>query len=161
MLRLALIGVWVAIVTAGSAFLSFEFVSSRDVSSSDQETEDRGVEELKTEMTSVPMVRGGEILGYVIIQLSFAADRARLEELNLEPVPYLVDAIFRAVYSFPEVDFRRVRAKELDLLTESITKLANERMGGAVVRTALIQQLNFVRKEDIRTNWIGKQGDGQ
>jgi hypothetical protein len=36
---------------------------------------------------------------------------------------------------------------------------ANARLGGQLVRHVLVQQVNFVNKEDIRTNWI-KDGNG-
>jgi len=110
---------------------------------------------------SVPMVRGGEILGYVIIQLSFAADRGELQRLQLEPEPYLVDAAFRTVFSNTQIDFRRLRSSDLEAMTAGIADEANRRLGAKLVRTVLIQQLNFVKREDIRTNWIGKKAEGQ
>jgi hypothetical protein len=101
------------------------------------------------------MIRGGEIIGYLIIQLSFQADRRVLAEKKLEPLPYINDAAFRAIFSSTDVDFRRLRGSDLDKLTAAIMKEANNRIGADVVRQVLIQQLNFVPKEDIRTNWIG------
>ena len=108
-------------------------------------------------MTSVPMVRDGQVLGYVIIQLSFAADKAKLRELKLEPASFMTDAAFRTIYANEEVDFRRLRKSDLDQLTASMATEANLRLGAEVVRQVLILQLNFVKKEDIRTNWISKK----
>jgi hypothetical protein len=48
-----------------------------------------------------------------------------------------------------------LRGSDLDKLTVAIAKEANSRIGSELVRQVLIQQLNFVPKEDIRTNWIG------
>jgi hypothetical protein len=124
-------------------------------SSQEREKIDSGVEELRAEMTSVPMIRNGEIIGYLIIQLSFQADRAILEEKKLEPMPYLNDAAFRVIFAHTDIDFRRLREADLNALTDAIATEANARIGGKLVRHVLIQQLNFVRKEDIRTNWIG------
>lgn len=156
MLKLVLVGVWVAMVTAASVYVSAGFLNATATEGDEVAAEDLGVEELKTEMTSVPMIRGGEILGYVVIQLSFAADRAKLQALKLEPQPFLVDAAFRTVFASPQVDFRRIRSGDLDLLTKEIARQANSRLGEDLVRSVLIQQLNYVRREDIRTNWIGK-----
>ena len=124
----------------------------------DIKPEDEGVEELKAEMTSVPMIRGGDVVGYVIIQLSFEADRRVLAEKKLEPGPYLNDAVFRVIFSSTDIDFQRLRAKDLDHLTLAVATEANKRIGAELIRHVLIQQLNFVRKEDIRTNWISKEG---
>ena len=156
MLKLAVLGIWVIIVTAAATFGSVHLKSMGDAGES-AEQEDLGVEEMKAEMTSVPMIRGGEIVGYLIIQLSFQADRRILAEKKLEPLPYLNDAAFRTIFASTDVDFRRLRGADLDKLTAAIAKEANARIGGEMVRQVLIQQLNFVRKEDIRTNWIGNE----
>jgi len=37
---------------------------------------------------------------------------------------------------------------------EAVKAEANKRLGGGMVHQVLIQQLNFVRKDDIRTNWV-------
>lgn len=156
MLKLVLIGVWMVIVTAGSTYFSANMLS---LSSGGEMTgaANLGVEPIVTDMTSVPMIRGGEIIGYVIIQLTFEADKSMLETLKLEPKPYLVDAAFRVIYSNPQTDFTRLCASDIDDLTNEIAAEANKRMGGELVKQVLIQQLNYVRKEEIRTHWIKKK----
>lgn len=154
MLKFVLLGVWVIIATAASTFASVYLKPSPEIAG--ETAEDQGVEELKAEMTSIPMIRGGDVVGYVIIQLSYAADRRVLAEKKLEPGPYLNDAAFRVIFASTDIDFRRLRGSDLDRLTTAVAAEANKRIGGQLVRHVLIQQLNFVRKEDIRTNWIGK-----
>ena len=160
MLKLALLGVWVIIVTA-SATLGSVYVKTNMNSAVSGEKVDAGVEELKADMTSVPMIRNGEIVGYLIIQLSFQADRAVLDEKKLEPMPYLNDAAFRVIFAHTDIDYRRMREADLTAITDGIAKEANATIGAELVRQVLIQQLNFVRKEDIRTNWIGNGNAGQ
>ena len=158
MLKLVAIGVWLIIVTAGATFGSVYLANAPEEEAAAAEP-DLGVEELKSEMTSVPVMRNGDITGYLILQLSFAADRRLLEQRKLDPLPFLQDAAFRVVFASTEVDFPRMRPKDIDELTTAIAKEANARIGAELVRNVLVQQLNFVKKEDIRTNWIG-QGDG-
>lgn len=160
MLKVIILGIWVIVVTVGAAFGSI-FVKQGLAESDRKSPEDQGVEEVKAEMTSVPMIRGGEIVGYLIIQLSFEADRRILAELKLEPAPYLNDAAFRVIFASDDIDFRRLRKSDLDRLTEQIASEANTRLGAGLVRHVLVQQINFVRKEDIRTNWIGNGGTSQ
>lgn len=161
MIRLTLLGIWMVFVTAGAALLSAKFLNGPHLDSEESLAQESVVEELKTEMTSIPMVRGGEILGYVIIQLSFAADKVLLEQFRLEPAAFMTDAAFRTIYANSEVDFRRLRKGDLDLLTSAIAREANQRMGSEIVKQVLIQQLNFVKKEEIRTNWIGSKAAGE
>lgn len=152
------IGVWVILVTAGATYGSVYLSHSADEPAEPQ-LPDLGVEQFKSEMTSIPILRNGDVLGYLILQLSFAADRRLLEEKKLEPMPFMMDAAFRVIFSRTDVDFRRLQGKQLDELTAEIAKSANARIGSELVRDVLLQQVNFVRKEDIRTNWIGG-GDG-
>lgn len=157
MLKLVAIGVWVILVTAGATYGSVYF-SSRQIEEASADP-DQGFEQLSSEMTSVPVMRNGDITGYLIIQFSFSADRRILEEKKIDPMPFMMDAAFRAIFANTDVDFRRLRDDDIDMLTELIAKKANERMGFELVRQVLLQQLNFVKKEDIRTNWIGNDGD--
>ncbi len=161
MLKIVLIGVWVILVTAASTFGSI-YLKSSAAGTGGKAVEDEGVEELKTEMTSIPVIRGGDVVGYVIIQLSFEADRRILGEKKLEPGPYLNDAAFRVIFSSTDVDFQRLRARDLDRLTTAIAVEVNRRIGAELVRHVLLQQLNYVRRDDIRTNWIEKKAaDGK
>lgn len=153
MLKLVLTGIWVALVTAAAAYFSAGFMAQTpgDAAANKDTPE---LEQVQTEMTSVPMLRGGEVLGYVILQLNYAVDKAKLEELHVEPAPYLTDAAFRAVFQSPEADFTRLRSSDIDALTTAIKAEANKRLGGEVVHEVLLQQLNFVRRDDVRTHWI-------
>jgi hypothetical protein len=153
-LKLVAIGVWVILVTAGATYGSV-YLARPGGSEPVTEEQDLGVEELKSEMTSVPILRNGEVVGYLILQLSFGADRRLLEERKLDPLPFMVDAAFRVIFGSTDVDFRRLRSKDLDTLTAAIAKEANARIGAELVRHVLLQQVNFVKREDIRTNWIG------
>lgn len=160
MLKLVLVGVWVILVTAGATFASV-YMSPRGPSES-MDVEDHGLETLASELTSVPVIRGGDVVGYVILQLSFGVDRAALESLKVDPMPYIKDAAFRVVFTSSDIDFRRLKGEALDQLTDRVAQEANKRLGGSVIRQVLFQQLNYVKKEDIRTNWIsGEHGGGE
>lgn len=152
MLKLVIIGIWVAAVTAAAAYFSAGLM--RVPAKPQSAGEPAVLEQLSTEMTSVPMIRDGAVLGYVIIQLDFAVDKEAKEKSRIDPKPYLIDAAFRAVYQNPQADFARLRASDIDKLTEAVKAEANKRLPGGMVQQVLIQQLNFVRKGDIRTNWV-------
>jgi flagellar basal body-associated protein FliL len=152
MLKLVAIGIWVILVTAGATAASTFF--GRASGAGTPAAEDRGVEQISSDLMSVPVIRGGDVTGYVILQLSFAADRAMLERKKTEPLPFMKDAAFRIIFTSTDVDFRRLRPGDLDRLTKAIAQEANARLGEDLVREVLLQQVNYVRKEDIRTNWI-------
>lgn len=144
------------LVTAGATYAS-AYLARSETEAPSAEGPDLGVEELKSEMTSIPIMRNGDVTGYLILQLSFAADRRLLDERKLDPLPFLVDSVFRAVFSRTDVDYHRMRSKELEELTSAIATEANARIGVDLVKQVLVQQINFVKKEDIRTNWIKEE----
>lgn len=153
MLKVALIGVWVILVTAGATFASVYLAKGNSGEAGARE--DLGLEEMTSELTSVPVIRGGDVIGYLILQLSFAADRGLLDQKKLDPMPFMTDAAFRVIFTSIEMDFQRLRPGDLDKLTDAIVAEANRRIGSPLVQQVLLQQLNFVRKDDIRTKWIG------
>lgn len=157
MLKIALLGVWLIAVTAGAVIGSDYLAAMSKPEGEASEPVDMGVEEAKADMTSVPMVRGGEIVGYLIIQLSFAVDKAVKEETKIEPLPFVNDAAFRVIFGSSGLDFRHLTRADIDQITGEITDEVNKRIGKKLVRQTLVQQLNFVRREDIRTNWIGNK----
>lgn len=150
MLKLAVIGVWVILVTAGATFTSVLLSSSGG--DSGERKPDMGIENLSTEMMSIPVIRDGDVTGYMVVQLSFAADRAVLEEDKFDPLPFLKDAAFRTMFSDPGMDVRHLRKKDLDTLTAAIAQEANRRLGMEVILNVLFQEINYVRKDDIRNN---------
>jgi len=159
MLRLVAIGLWVILVTSGATITS-AYLAGNSSGRADPK-KDTGLEDMSTDMMSVPVIRGGEVVGYLIMQLSFAVDRSGLEGRKVEPMPFMQDAAFRTIFSNSDVDFRRLRSGDLDRLTDAIAKEANVRLGADLVRHVLLQQVNYVRKEDIRTNWISGSGNGK
>lgn len=160
MLKLVAIGVWVILVTSAATFGSVYFTSSSARDSATGEP-GLGLEELTSEMTSIPVMRSGDVIGYLILQLSFSADRRVLAERKLDPLPFMMDAVFRVVFASTDVDFQRLRKSDLEDLTSAIAAEANARIGSRLVQHVLLQQLNFVRKEDIRTNWISNGSSGE
>lgn len=159
MLKLALIGVWLIVVTAGATVASIYLGSHGSTGTSD--IEDHGIETLTSELTSVPIIRGGDVTGYLVLQLSFGADKAAMEGRKLDPMPFIKDAAFRVIFTSADVDFRRLKAEDFDLLSQRIGDEANKRLGSGLVRQVLFQQLNYVKKEDIRTNWISGGNGGK
>lgn len=158
MLKLAGVGLWAILVTAATTYGSV-YLSQRQ--GEQKPDEDKGVEEISSDMTSIPVMRAGDVVGYVIVQLSFAADRVLLEQKKIDPAPFLKDAAFRVIFTSPDLDFKKLKPEDLERLSDSIAKEANRRIGSEFVRHVLFQQLSYVRKDEIRTNWISGGNAGK
>ena len=156
MIKTLLIGIWVCIVALGSSyfFIQMNNTSSAHAPSAEEVT---AIEFIKTDMVSVPIINGGRVQGYLVAQLSFAVNKAETAKLPFEPTPYLVDIAYRSLYENSVVDFSKLRPQDLTSLTMKISKAANEKFGAEVVKDVLMNEINYVPREEVRTNWVKKK----
>lgn len=110
----------------------------------------KGPELVKTEMTSVPIIRDGKIEGYVVFQLAFSINPAGAATLGTDPAPFLIDGAFRHFYENSAINFREIAKYDVEALAKDLTSETNKRLGADVVRDVLVQQINYLDKEGVR-----------
>jgi hypothetical protein len=108
------------------------------------------LQQISTELTGVPVISDNAVTGYVVLKVSSVIDAAKLPSKDFLVQPFLADAAFRAVYAFSDHGFSRIRPKDIEVLGADIARMANEKLGVPVVRTASLEQFNFVAKGEIR-----------
>jgi hypothetical protein len=155
-IKTLLIGLWVCIVALGSSYFFIQMNNSSSAHAPYEE-EVEVVEFIKTDMVSVPVIRGGKVQGYLVAQLSFAVNKAETAKLPFEPAPYLVDVAYRALYENSIIDFSQLQPQDLTLLARKISEGANAKLGGAVVKDVLMNEINYVPRDEVRTNWVRKK----
>lgn len=156
MIKTLLIGLWVCIVAPGSSYF-FVQMNNSSAAHVPSEAEVEVIEFIKTEMVSVPVIRAGKVQGYVVAQLSFAVNKTATKKLAFEPTPYLVDIAFRALYENSAIDFSQLQPQDLTLLAKKISEGANAKLGGEVVKDVLMNEINYVPRDEVRTNWVRKK----
>jgi hypothetical protein len=150
MIKLLGFGLWACALTFGSAY----GVVTYRLDQAGHAGEARpSVEYFKTEMTSVPVIRKGAVEGYVVFQLTVALDEETKNKVAIDPAPFIVDEAFRALYEESTLDFAKLEKFKLAELMLALRANINKRLGAEMVRDILVQQLNYVDKHDIRTNW--------
>lgn len=156
MIKTLLIGLWVCIVALGSSYF---FVQMNNSSSANVPSEEEvgGVEFIKTDMVSVPIIREGKVEGYLVAQLSFAVNKGKLAKLGFEPAPYLVDVAYRTLYESSAIDFSQLRPQDLTALVKKISEGANAKLGNEIVKDVLVNEINYVPRDEVRTNWVKKK----
>jgi hypothetical protein len=70
------------------------------------------------------------------------------------------DAAFQEIFTAETFDVRRLKKPDVENLAKAIAAEANRQLGAEIVKDVLLQQVNYVRREDIRTNWIGGPKSG-
>jgi hypothetical protein len=149
MIKLILIGIWVCAVTLASSYAALTWQPGA-AHEPVHEKSDSGLEHLKAKMISVPIIADGAVQGYVVAQFTFAVEARLLKNLPVGPEPLLLDEAFKTIYADESVDFRRFRKQDLPALGKKVMAGVNKRLGSELVRDVLIQELNYVPKEEAR-----------
>ena len=156
MIKTLLIGLWVCGVALGSSYFFVQMNNSSAAHVAPTE-EAEVIEFIKTDMVSVPVIRAGKVQGYLVAQMSFAVNKTETKKLAFEPTPYLVDVAYRALYENSAIDFAQLQPQDLTLLAKKIAEGANAKLGGEVVKDVLMNEINYVPRDEVRTNWVRKK----
>jgi hypothetical protein len=153
MIKIAGAGLWAVALMFASAYFTHDYRMAA-AKKPEGEAAHASVEYLKTEMTSVPVIRKGTVQGYVVFQLTVALDEEKKKLAPLDPAPFVIDEAFRTIYAQSDIDFANIEKYEFTELLKGMTENINKRLGAPLVTDVLVQQLNYVDKKDIRTHWV-------
>ena len=149
MIRLLLIGLWVCILTVGASYAVVYMGEHGSLLPQREEYLD-GLQYQKTRVMSIPMVEDGSVRGYIVAQFVYTVEGRTLHQLSVPPEPFIVDEAFRKIYADDSMDFRKLARYDLTILTASIKQRVNERMHGDIVKDVLVEDFNYVAKEEFQ-----------
>ncbi|MFN0192259.1 MAG: hypothetical protein ACKVP5_09835 [Aestuariivirga sp.] len=149
MIKLVMAGVVGIAGALGGSFFGYDLLLAGPEAHEEQ-TAGEELQQISTELTGVPIVTNNVVAGYVVLKISSVIDASKLPSKEFVIQPFLVDAAFKAAYAFSDVGFSRIRPKDLEVLAGDIVRMANEKLGANIVRTASLEQFNFVPKGEIR-----------
>ncbi len=147
MIKTIIAGIWVCIVTLGAAYGAFQWQANQKPDDNKPKIQKEAV---KTRMISVPIILEGALQGYVMAQLTFTIDSKINKEMAIKPQEYLLDEAFKVIYSEGGIDFRNAKKQDLVGMTTRIADNTNKRLGQPLVEDVLIQELNYLPKEQAR-----------
>jgi hypothetical protein len=151
MIKYIMVGVWVCALTIVSSYFAMNWKASQPLASAPEKLMG-GAESVRTKMISVPIVADGAIQGYVVAQFVFVMDSQLLKRMSVPPEVFLLDEAFSAIYTGGAIDFRNPDKRDLQAMAKTILEKVNGRLGGHYVDDVLIQELNFVPKEEARAS---------
>ena len=150
MIRLVLAGLWVCILTAGTSYGVAYWKGNGSLLPQPQKDEYEGLQYQKTRALSVPMVENGSVQGYIIARFVYTVEARAMHQLSIPPEPFVVDEAFRRIYADERLDFRKLARYDLSILTAAIKQRVNERMQADVVQDVLVEDFNYVSKEEFQ-----------
>ncbi len=86
----------------------------------------------------------------MMAQLNFTIDSKVNKEMPVKAQEYLLDEAFKVLYGESDIDFRNFKKQDLVGISKKISENVNKRLGGPLVDDVLIQELNYLPKEQAR-----------
>lgn len=152
MIKPILLGLWLCAVTLGSAYGVITWQKSKREAEVAAASAPPVIEQVQTKVINVPIIADGAVQGYVLAQFAFSIEADKNKELSTKPDLILVDEAFKLIYAGEAVDFRRLRRADVDALAKIIRTNVNKRLGQDLVRDVLVQQLNYLPRDQLRSS---------
>ena len=109
-----------------------------------------GLDYRKTENITIPMIKDSAIRGYILARFVYTIDGTVGNTLKVPPDPFILDEVFRRLYSTDSFDFDRPEKFDLTALTTSIRDSVNTRFGQELIHELLVEQFDYIAKKDAR-----------
>jgi len=150
MFRMILGGFWICLVTLATGYFAIEHLAAKSSGESEETNYFRGIAYEKTRSITVPIIVGGAVDGYVVAQFVYTAETRKLRDLGVPPESFIVDEAYSLIFSSPHIDFRNLRAFDMQSFLAEVAARVNKRLEVAVIRDMLVEEFNFVDKSQLR-----------
>jgi len=155
MIKFIVAALWISAATAGAVFYSFQSAGAK----SDEETKPLlgGLDYVDTDIISVPIVGNSGVQGYFLTKLVYTVEPAQLAKLSIPAPALITDQVYSYLYSNPQIDFTAPKTMDIDAFRKNIRDSINARVGMEMVHDVLVDQINFLSKDEIRDNAIKRR----
>ena len=158
MIKFILATAWICAATLGAVVYAFQSAGPTTEAEAQPATMLGGLDYVKTEVISVPLIHDGAVDGYFLGRLVYTVDPAEMKKLTVPAEALITDVVYSFVYSSPVLDFRKVKTLDLDAFRSGIRDGINKRVGHDLVQDVLIEQVEYLTKEEIRDNALKRHG---
>lgn len=159
MIRFAVAAIWICAVTVGSIFYAFSTAGARQDAESPP-PHFGGLDYVRTEIISVPVLSRSEVHGYFLARLVYTVEPRKLASLSVPAEPLIVDQLYTYLYANPLIDFTMPNELDMDALRTGIRDSINARVGDTLVHEVLVEQVDYLSKQDIRDNTLRRRSAG-
>ncbi|MGA1800705.1 hypothetical protein [Rhizobium sp. HT1-10] len=149
MIKLVVTGLWVCAVTLVAVYFSVQMATAPAASPEPKPPEEEFV---KGESINVPIIGDTGVTGYFITKISYMMDKAKAKD-EATPLPALTtDALFTLLVGDKMIDMSKPKAFNLEAFRGEIKKNMNEHLGGDYVKSVVIEQLDYLSKDEVRAS---------
>jgi len=151
MIKFIAAAIWICAATLGAVFYSFQAAGENGVGETPKPMLG-GLDYVKTDMISVPLIRDSRIDGYFLTKLVYTVEPAEIKKLSIPAAALMTDQVYSYLYANPQIDFTKKETIDLDAFRNAIRETVNARVGVELVHDVLVDQVNFLTKDEIRDN---------
>lgn len=151
MIKLLATGVWICGVALASVYFSVQ-LANKDVDPEPTPAMFGGLETIRGEVNSIPVIGSGAVQGYFLTRLSYTVDPVKAAALTIPISDLITDALYSALVGEPIIGFPDIVSFDLEGFKSLILNSLNERVGETIFHDVIVEQIDFLSKEDIRSN---------
>ncbi|WP_198585847.1 hypothetical protein [Pararhizobium haloflavum] len=151
MIKLAVTAVWICLITLGSVYVSIK-ASSETSAEAPPADFFGGLDYVRGEVVSIPVISDGAVHGYFLARLVFTAEPEQLARLSIDPQVLITDQLYTHLVGNKTIDFANIESFDLTTFRTGIRDALNERVGEKVFHEIIIEQVDYLTKEEIRSN---------
>ena len=151
MIKFIAAGLWLCAATIGAVFYSFQ----SSVANPEGEAPAAllgGLDYVKTPVLSVPVLKQNTVAGYFLTRLVYTVEPEKLKKLSIPAEALFSDEIYTYLFSNAAIDFTEASALDLDAFRAGIRESINKRVGEELIHDVMVEQIDFLTKEEIRDN---------
>ena len=158
MIKFIAAAIWICAATLGAVFYSFQAAGEAGVGETPKPMLG-GLDYVKTDVISVPLLRNSRIDGYFLTKLVYTVEPDQIKKLSVPAQALMTDQVYSYLYANPQIDFTKKGTIDLDAFRKAIRDTINARVGVELVHEVLIDQVNFLTKDEIRDNAVRRRKD--
>jgi len=151
MIKFIVAALWISAVTAGSVYYSFQNAHGKPPAEPASPYLG-GLDYVKTDVISVPVFTDGTVYGYFLARLVYTVQPDEMKSLSIPAGPIISDEVYSYLYANPEIDFSKKDTLDLDAFRNSLRDGVNARLGTDLLHDVMVEQIDFLTKQDIRDN---------
>jgi len=155
-IKFVVAALWICAVTIGAMFYSFQSASAK-LDAPPTPPLLGGLDYIKTDIISVPVLHEGHINGYFLARLVYTVKPEDVAKLSVPAEALFVDQVYSYVYGNPDLDFVSHETLDLDVFRDGVRKKINEKVGGELIHDVLVEQVDYLSKDEIRDNTIRRR----
>lgn len=156
MIKFIAAAIWVCAVAIGAVFYSFQSASAK-LDAPAPPPMLGGLDYIKTEIVSVPLVKDSRIDGYFLTRLVYTVEPEKMAKLSVPAESLIIDQVYTYIFGNPQLDFVNHETLDLDAFRAGIRDSINKRVGEDLIQEVLIEQVDFLSKDEIRDNTIRRK----